>query len=251
MEYTQECDGLAAAVDSFANAIEGADLSTPVPTCPEWTLRDLVTHMGQIHRWVDGIVRERLQERSRGGRDAQPGNDAAGWLRDGGNGLVEALRGCDPDEPVWGWANDNHARFWSRRQMHETYIHGADALLALGQPVQIPAAVAADGVDELLDIMPAAAYFAPKVAELRGGGETIHIHATDTPDGTGVGEWLITLEPAGYSYTHGHAKGDVAVRGAISDLNLLIYNRASLGDGRFEVFGDNALIERWLAHAQL
>ena len=63
MEYTQECDGLAAAVDSFANAIEGADLSTPVPTCPEWTLRDLVTHMGQIHRWVDGIVRERLQER--------------------------------------------------------------------------------------------------------------------------------------------------------------------------------------------
>jgi uncharacterized protein (TIGR03083 family) len=250
MNHQEECDHLAAIVDSFAQAVDGADLTRAVPTCPEWTLRDLVTHMGQIHRWVEVIVRERLQERSRSGRDAEPGADVAAWLREGGDALVAALRNADPDEPVWAWGADQHVRFWSRRQLHETAIHQADALIALERPVQIATLVAADGIDELLDIMPSAAYFAPKVAELRGDGETIHIHATDTPDVDGIGEWLITLQPGGFSYTHGHAKGDVAVRGAISDLELLMYNRAPL-DARFEVFGDAALFERWLANAQL
>ena len=27
------------------------DLEAPVPTCPEWTLKDLVEHTGQVHRW--------------------------------------------------------------------------------------------------------------------------------------------------------------------------------------------------------
>ena len=41
----------------MARAVTGADPDTTVPTCPEWTLRDLVGHIGQAHRWAAGFIR--------------------------------------------------------------------------------------------------------------------------------------------------------------------------------------------------
>ena len=68
---------------------------------------------------------------------------------------------------------------------------------------------------------------------------TIHLHATDTD-----GEWLVRLGPDGITFDHGHAKGDVALRGPAEDLLLWVWNRAPVDD-RFEVFGDPALLETW------
>jgi hypothetical protein len=34
----------------FADRVRGADPSTPVPTCPEWNLGDLIRHVGGTHR---------------------------------------------------------------------------------------------------------------------------------------------------------------------------------------------------------
>ena len=68
---------------------------------------------------------------------------------------------------------------------------------------------------------------------------TIHLHATDID-----GEWLITLGPAGISFEHGHAKGDVALRGTASDLLLWCWNRVPVDD-RLEVFGDAAPLDLW------
>ncbi len=251
MDHLEYCDRLGVAVDDFATALDGADLTITVPTCPKWTVADLVVHLGQIHRWAEALVRELAPERIKTGRHATPDDDLVAWLREGGDALVATLRAADPDAPMWSWAGDHHVRFWSRRQLHETSIHQADAFLALGLPIAFDAAVAADSIDELLDVLPSAAYFAPDVSGLSGNGETIHLHATDTPDAPGIGEWLITLRSDGYDYAHGHAKGDVAVRAALSDLDLLMWNRVPLADDRFEVFGDTALLERWLASAAL
>ena len=49
----------------------------------------------------------------------------------------------------------------------------------------------------------------------------------------------MTLGPDGISFEHGHAKGDVALRGTASDLLLWAWNRVPVDD-RFEVFGDAA-----------
>ncbi|HEY1737355.1 MAG TPA: maleylpyruvate isomerase family mycothiol-dependent enzyme [Acidimicrobiia bacterium] len=253
MDYAAECDQLAAIADSFATALDGADLSRPVPTCPDWTLLDLAVHTGRVHRWAMLLVRELAQERMPAPRDGEPGaaDDVAGWFRKGGDALVATLRAADPEAPMWSWGVDQSVRFWSRRQVHETAIHQADALIALKRPVQIEVDVAADGIDELLDNLASTRAFSPKIAELHGDGESIHVHAVDTPDSNGIGEWVITLQPDGFGYSHGHAKGDVAVRGTISDLELMMYNRLPVTDDRFEVFGDRALLERWLAAAQL
>ncbi|MGH9231596.1 MAG: maleylpyruvate isomerase family mycothiol-dependent enzyme, partial [Acidimicrobiales bacterium] len=77
-------------------------------------------------------------------------------------------------------------------------------------------------------------------------GKTLHLHATDVGGAeAGEGEWLVTLDPAGMTVEHRHARGDVAVRGTASDLLLLLWNR--VGADRCEVFGDADLLEWWRA----
>ena len=75
--------------------------------------------------------------------------------------------------------------FWSRRQAHELAVHRWDAQLAAGAPQPIDRALAADGIQELFDILPARPGGAPT-----GNGETMHLHCTD-----GDGEWLDSTRP--------------------------------------------------------
>ena len=43
---------LADATDRFADTAASGDLDDPVPTCPEWSLADLVLHLGEVHLWA-------------------------------------------------------------------------------------------------------------------------------------------------------------------------------------------------------
>lgn len=75
--------------------------------------------------------------------------------------------------------------FWARRMAHELTIHRADATLAAGQPYEVAPEIAADAIDEWLQITQFAQRTMPDdgVRELRGTGRSIHLHATDgTPD---------------------------------------------------------------------
>ncbi|WP_196766152.1 maleylpyruvate isomerase N-terminal domain-containing protein, partial [Mycobacterium avium] len=45
---------------AFAELFRDADESMPVPTCPDWTLRQLFRHVGRGDRWAAQIVRDRL-----------------------------------------------------------------------------------------------------------------------------------------------------------------------------------------------
>src|SRR5206468_65717 len=134
--------------------------------------------------------------------------------------LVVELRATPPDTAVWTWAADQSARFVARRCAHELAIHRYDAQLAAGSPQPVDAPVAADGIDEIF-------YMVDNAPERmgRGGGETLHLHGTDRDD-----EWLLTLEPDGLQVERRHAKGDLALRGAVSDLELLLYQRPTLGE---------------------
>ena len=244
------CDALGSEIARFGEAARGADLATPVPTCPGWTLADLVEHTGIVERWAAEMVRQLAPERlDRRGLDVAVPNDPAQlpqWLADGAGEVVTAFRASDPDAVMWAWGADKHARFWPRRMLHETTVHRADAELALGREPAIEPAVAIDGVDELLDNLPHAGYFRPQVAELRGDGESLHLHCTDAD-----GEWTITLEPEGYRWDHGHTKATVAVRGPAADLLLLLYQRRRPDDGCYEVIGDDRVLTHWLAHSVL
>ena len=243
------CAALDNEIRRFADNVRGQDLSRRVPTCPEWNIAQLITHVGGVHRWSAAMVRDRAT--SRLDRDTidfgvpEHQADLPEWLLAGAKLLAQAFDGVDPVTPMWAWGPEQSVRFWARRQLHETVVHSADAVLAVGQEPVIVISVACDAIDEFLENLPSMAYFSPQVAELKGNGETIHFHATDSADTHG--EWMITLVPEGFTVTHGHGKGDVAVRAPASDLLLLAAGRRSVRDARFQTFGDIDLLGRWLS----
>lgn len=213
-------------------------LAKPVPSCPEWSMADLVGHTGVVHRWVESIVRSRAQE-PLWLRDTTihppPTDELLDWYDDGLVLLETALGNIDPDGELWTWAGNQSARFWQRRMSQETAMHRWDAENAHRRARPFDPLFAVDGIDEMFDV------FVPHqrgCAGLRGNGETLHLHCTDTD-----GEWLVRFVPAGAEVSRQHAKGDAAVRGTASDLLLLLWGRRSAED--FEVFGDTAALRLW------
>jgi uncharacterized protein (TIGR03083 family) len=247
-------DGSAAVAEVMALAAlyDGrSDLSTPVPSCPDWTLRGLADHVGGVHRWAAHHVKtyapERVSAASLGIEFAASDAEVADWLRAGAAVLEDAFGPADGDVPMWGWGADKHARFWPRRMLHETAVHRADAALALGLPFDLDPAVAADGVDELLDNLPHAAYFSPTVEELKGDGQVLSFESSD-----GGAAWAVTLGPDGYTWAREQAQSpDATLRADGADLLLVLYGRRSADDPAVTVAGDRAVLDHWLAHAKL
>ncbi|MEO3809984.1 maleylpyruvate isomerase family mycothiol-dependent enzyme [Sphaerisporangium sp. B11E5] len=243
--HEHHCTALEAEIRRFAEAGAQAGPAPAVPTCPGWTVGKLLKHVGITHRWVEHIVRNRLTEPVRP-RDVPAGvpedeKDYPRWIAEGGAVLVDTLRATPLDVPVWSWSDGRDAGTWSRRMLFETAVHRADAEFALGLEPRVEAALAVDGVDEFLGNLAAAGRFVAALRELDDHG-TLHFHATDVEGG----EWMVTLAPERFIWAHGHGKGDVAVRGAASDLLLLIYGRVPPSDPRYQVFGDTGLLGRWL-----
>jgi len=68
--------------------------------------------------------------------------------------LIDVLRGTDGDEPCPNFnpGSVNTVAWWSRRQMDETTVHRWDVERALECTTPIDPIVAADGIDEYLDV---------------------------------------------------------------------------------------------------
>jgi uncharacterized protein (TIGR03083 family) len=228
--------------------ITGGDLGRPVPTCPGWTFRQLVTHLGRGHRWAAQIVATRaaepipMREVADGKLPEDPAQHGP-WLNAGADQVVEAVSAADGDA-VWTLTGMGPATFWARRRAHEAAVHLADAQLAAGRDVDLAADLAADGIDEWLAIT-AAGPARAGAHELRGDGQTLHFHATD-PGLSGTGEWLVTRTPSGAAVEHGHGKADVAVRGPAVCLLLVLTRRMPPSGPDVEIFGEQALLAHWL-----
>ncbi|MGW3274125.1 maleylpyruvate isomerase N-terminal domain-containing protein, partial [Streptomyces kronopolitis] len=61
MEYDSHCAEIVTQSGLLASCLreEGTDLTTTVPSCPDWNLAQLLRHLGEAHRWVEEIVRTR------------------------------------------------------------------------------------------------------------------------------------------------------------------------------------------------
>ncbi|HWR49012.1 MAG TPA: maleylpyruvate isomerase family mycothiol-dependent enzyme [Pseudonocardiaceae bacterium] len=240
----------------FAEALVGADPQQRVPTCPEWMIYQLAEHVGQVHRGVTAIVTRRATvppDPSKLNVAVAPKdpNGLGTWLREGAGELVDAIRATSPHTPVWSWSDDHSVGFWARRMAHETAVHRADAELALGREFALEADLAADAISEWLGLLsPARAVdVRPELAALRGEGQILHLHSTDPGLGE-AGEWIVRRTPSGPVWEHGHAKGDVAVRGPVVDLLLVVMRRVPPTEASISVLGDASVLEHWLEHTR-
>lgn len=139
---------LAELTGAFTEVLRAADPAAAVPDCAGWTVADLATHLGNVHRWAAAIVRT---------GEVQPQNFATGaaddlapWYAESAQLLLGELEAAAPEDPCWHFGGTEKTKaFWYRRQVHETAVHLADA----GSSHVLDPAVAADGVDEVLAVM--------------------------------------------------------------------------------------------------
>jgi hypothetical protein len=159
---------------AFVRYADRAGLDAPVPTCPGWTVRDLVAYQGQAHRST-----ARLLQGAAPAPAAAVTGDPVEWLRDGAIELVEAIT-RSPQE------------FWARRACHQTTLRAVDALAAVFGRAPDPAEtwiatdLAVDGIDEMLT------EFATRpTSSLRSAEDRVLVVAPDdVPDW-----WLVVLGP--------------------------------------------------------
>jgi uncharacterized protein (TIGR03083 family) len=232
-----------------------AGLDAPVPTCPEWKVRELVAHTGGVHRWAGTIVLEGrtnpVGQEEEGEIMRPPAGDEAllSWFGDGHRRLTDALRAAPPDLECWTFMPaPSPLAFWSRRQAHETTMHRVDAESAAGRVTGVAASVAVDGIDELVTrflVRPRGRLRADPARELA-------VETTDTADAwdVSIGPDRVCAErrPRAREAQPG-ATPDCTIRGPASDLYLLLWNRIAVHDAEIEVDGDPELLRLWRQEA--
>jgi uncharacterized protein (TIGR03083 family) len=248
--YQAYCDAVGVEAARFAEVVTGVDPATAVPTCPGWTMADLIAHHGRSQRRVEHVVRHRSQQPvwskdvPAGLPDATTGYPA--WFAEGVAPLIATLRSADPVIPMWTNGADRHTRYWARRILYEAVVHRADAELAVGRTPVIDTLTAVDGIDELLTNLPCFSWVAERQRGLGRDGDTLHLRSTDIDAG-----WVITLGRDGFDWHRGGAAAVATAAGTAGDLLLLVYGRFKPADDRLTVSGDQQLLTGWLTKSAL
>lgn len=217
-------------------------LDAPVPTCPGWTLADLLGHLGDEYDRVARTIVRGTVERPEADLAALPPTGPAllDWFDERYTALVDVLAQVDPDLPAWNpWPQAKNAAFWLRRMAHETAVHRWDAQLAVGLPEPVDAPLAADGVLEVLDSWLPAGRRRGRT-DLRG---LVALCARDLGR-----EWYVRLRGPGIAVLDTdtilddttYAERAVA-SGTASDLELALYGRVPFDV--LSVQGDQRLLE--------
>src|SRR5688500_13248009 len=90
------CELVEEEIARLAAVTDGVDPATPVLTCGEWTVADLLDHTGTVFRWAATMVRDSAQQRY--GRDQmdfdEPEDKRAlpAWIAEGAEFVVETFR---------------------------------------------------------------------------------------------------------------------------------------------------------------
>ena len=235
--------------ERLATVASFADPGAPVPTCPDWSLRDLVHHVGGVHRWATGFVR--------GAGRQPPDGDlerfVEGWPEDAG--LVRGSRtatgaswkrsvSAPADLETWTFLEaPTPLAFWARRQAHETAIHRVDAESTGGDVTGFPTGFAVDGIDELL------LRFANRPGRPLPAVETTRsmvVRAKDEPR-----SWRVTFAPSGFQIEADPIDDDaeLLVTDDASELYVLLWNRREVASSEME--GEPDLLDLWRETAKI
>ncbi|HJP74912.1 MAG TPA: maleylpyruvate isomerase family mycothiol-dependent enzyme [Pseudonocardiaceae bacterium] len=211
-----------------------------VPGCPEWQLRDLLAHVGRIHRWAGAMVAGQVDRAGAGqlrgimtDTTTPADGEIVDWFRTGHRDLVETLEAAPADLDCFTFLPAPSAlAFWARRQAHETAVHRVDAEQAAGRPSRIDPAFAADGVDELL------IGFLPRNKKLRDAPPRTLLITT------GERHWRIAIGPdLAVTEVSAPEPADATISGAPETLYLALWNRLPWHE--LTVTGDENLPAFW------
>lgn len=198
-------------VATIARLLRACSGTEPVPACPDWTVTDLVVHLGGVHRWARQIVASGQPTHA---PESAPGADVATlarWLTDGAHALCATLASRDPAAPCWTFGMPpGMAGFWRRRLALETAVHCSDVEQAARLPTAVEQELASDGIGEIVD------FLYPRQVAL---GRTEPLAARLTLSAPDIGQQWALGE---------HDAEKVLVEGPVSALFLWLWHRAPM-----------------------
>lgn len=242
----------------LAEAAVAAGPGAAVPTAPEWTVADLVAHVGQTQHWVAEIIERRITDPTQLPTEmATPPADSREWLTWLAESAQRIANACSDDAldaPVFNASGDARSgtQFWMSSMLNEAAIHSFDAANAADRPIDIEADVAAALITNHLTMLTSPTWEMQRPASahaIRGTGQTLQWRAT------GAGAWFVERRPEGATWQLGTGEADVTVTGPVQSLLLLLTRRLPLADRDaigIRVEGDAAVVRHWLdntAHA--
>jgi uncharacterized protein (TIGR03083 family) len=229
--FDQMIDTIAAESHRLSDAVGSLDLEARVPSCPEWSVRDLAHHIGEVQwYWAENVRAQNADERSGGDLTGVPqDNDLLAWMGWCTYSLLSALRETGPDAPCWAWWPSPHTSgAVGRHQAQEAAVHRWDAEGVAGRSAPLPASLASDGVPEFVEIM-----IGSDLSVLPG---SVTLTAVDTG-----ASWRVAGANAESS------KRESELRAAASDPVLMLYRRLPVPDAAVE--GDPMLVAALLSLA--
>lgn len=243
LSFDEHLAVIGTAAAALADRAGAAGPGAQVPTCPRWTVADLLAHVGIVHRWAAANLRRDTApapSKTAVLRDVPP-DELLGWFESGAEALLRAFGEVAADVPAMVFLNDapRPRDFWARRQAHETTVHAADALgAALGRlptadETGVATDVAVDGVDELL-----CGFFTRGRSRIADGVPfTIGVEPSDSPR-----RWTMSVDGERLTTTPESAGAtDAVFAGTAGQLYLGLWNR---GD-EVTATGRPELLARW------
>ena len=229
LPFDRYLDAISSSAAALAARAATAGSDAAVPTCPGWSVADLVAHQGMVHRWA--AARLRLDETEVPSHPeflaSVPPDQLLDWFTDGVRDLTHMLRTVHPDVPAPVFLADapRPAHFWARRQAHETTMHAVDALSAvLGRlpsaaEVGLDRDLALDGIDELLT-----GFFPRGRTELAGLAPlTLAVTPSDSPR-----TWTVRVEGERLTTVREHRPdADATFAAGAAQLHLGLWNRGA------------------------
>lgn len=226
-------------IDERSTAFRAAVASAPgldagVPTCPEWTLLDLVRHLGGVHRFWAAAV-------SAGPAAAPPADSASedaptaprepeallAWSAASTRELLDALQEAGPNRGCWTWWGRSQSPLTcgavARHQVQEVAVHTYDAQVTVGAPQPLPDEAALDGVDEFLSTCCATTDAWPHEPAV------LDFHATEGRSWrlslSADGARTTRLSTGGTAAGEGRDAADGSLRGTAGEVVLVLYDR--------------------------
>lgn len=220
---------LRADAELLAGAATAAGAEALVPSCPGWTVRDLVEHTGSVY--AHKVACMQLGRRPAEGEwslGPAPGQELVAWFREQLAGLLAELEARDPASPAYTWyPPDQTAGFWRRRMAQETAVHRVDAELAAGEATPVERELAVDGVDELLSVFLGGPWYEDE-PQPGASGETFAVRTSGRV-------WRVTLEERALPVTTEEGPAVASVAGEPHDVLMWLWGRPATG---VEIDGD-------------
>jgi uncharacterized protein (TIGR03083 family) len=226
----------------IVNAYERDPLAA-VPWSDRWTVGTVARHVAGTHHVVAEIVRGRPDTDFSVFNDLQTppkgSPEFVEWFRLGTASLLDQLSSVPTDAECWSWFEPGRrVGWWARRMAFEAVVHRWDTDKALGQNFSVAPDIAADGLDEFLDVFVVAA----RAAHDAPSGPTILFECSDRTDRW----WLDLSMPGSRIVSREPCAESVRLRGTAEQLLLLVWGRVPLSDtAGVEELGDVGLRDRW------